>query len=90
MIDFLADVIDCLDKYLPLLPVGLELLLQLRSFQKFFLEIQLSEQICSVIGESRPNILNPVPEPFDLFPGDRQVLDDSMLEPFLFEGDQLL
>jgi hypothetical protein len=90
VIDFLADVIDGLDKHLPLLPVGLELLLQLRSFQKFFLEIQLSEQICSVIGESRPSIFNSVPEPFDLFPGDRQVLDDSMLEPFLFEGDQLL
>ena len=90
MVDLLPEIIDGLDQNLSLLAVRLELLLQLRGLQQFLLEIKLSEQISPMIGQTRPSIVDSVPEPLNLLSGDGQFLDNCMFEPPPFIMNQFL
>ena len=90
MVDLLPEIVDGLDQNLSLLAVGLELLFQFRSLQQFLLEIKLSEQISSMIGQAYPSVVDSVPEPLYFLSGDGQFLDNCMFEPPLFIVDQLL
>ena len=90
MVDFLPEIVDGLDQNLSLLAIGLELLLQLRSLQQFLLEIKLSEQISPMISQTRPSIVDSIPEPFNFLSSDGQFLDNCMFEPLPFILNQLL